>query len=58
MDGFMDTMDAFHSYQDKEKKLAILKDPHIGAFSVLMLVYIILFMEQHMRSLRNCLQFL
>ena len=38
MDGFMDTMDAFHSYQDKEKKLAILKDPHIGAFSVLMLV--------------------
>lgn len=26
------------SYQDKEKKLAILKDPHIGAFSVLMLV--------------------
>ena len=23
MDGFMDTMDAFHSYQDKEKKLAI-----------------------------------
>ena len=38
MDGFMDTMDAFHSYQDKEKKLEILKDPHIGAFSVLMLV--------------------
>ena len=38
VDGFMDTMDAFHSYQDKEKKLAILKDPHIGAFSVLMLV--------------------
>ena len=27
MDGFMDTMDAFHSYQDKEKKLAILKGP-------------------------------
>ena len=37
IDGYMDTMDAFHSYQDKEKKLEILKDPHIGAFSVIML---------------------
>ena len=38
MDGFMDTMDAFHSYQSKEKKLEILKDAHIGAFAVIMLV--------------------
>ena len=38
VDGFMDTMDAFHSYQPKEKKLGILKDSHIGAFSVIMLV--------------------
>ena len=37
IDGFMDTMDAFHSYRDREKKLEILKDPHIGAFSVIML---------------------
>lgn len=37
VDGFMDTMDAFHSYQPKEKKLEILKDSHIGAFSVIML---------------------
>jgi adenosylcobinamide-GDP ribazoletransferase len=37
VDGFMDTMDAFHSYQSKEKKLEILKDSHIGAFSVIML---------------------
>ncbi|MDO4293763.1 MAG: adenosylcobinamide-GDP ribazoletransferase [Eubacteriales bacterium] len=36
-DGFLDTMDAFCSYQPREKKLEILKDPHIGAFSVLML---------------------
>lgn len=36
-DGFMDTMDAFHSYRTKEEKLEILKDPHIGAFSVIML---------------------
>ncbi len=36
-DGFMDTMDAFHSYQPKEKKLEILRDSHIGAFAVIML---------------------
>lgn len=38
MDGFMDTMDAMHSYKCREEKLKILKDPHIGAFAVLMLV--------------------
>ena len=32
MDGFMDTMDAIHSYGDRNKKLEILKDPHLGAF--------------------------
>ena len=37
VDGFMDTMDAFHSYQTKERKLEILKDSHIGAFAVIML---------------------
>ena len=37
VDGFMDTCDALHSYQDREKKLEILKDPHIGAFAVICL---------------------
>ena len=37
MDGYMDTMDAFHSYQPKERKLEILKDSHIRAFAVIML---------------------
>lgn len=37
VDGFMDSMDAFCSYQPKERKLEILKDPHIGAFAVIML---------------------
>jgi len=43
VDGFMDTMDAFHSYQERERKLEILKDSHIGAFSVicLLLYYLI-----------------
>lgn len=43
VDGFMDTMDAVHSYQDKEKKLEILKDPHIGAFSVISVIVFFLF---------------
>lgn len=38
VDGFMDTMDAIHSYSPKERKLEILKDSHIGAFAVIMLV--------------------
>lgn len=37
VDGFMDTMDALHSYQSRESKLEILKDSHIGAFAVIML---------------------
>ena len=35
MDGYMDTMDALCSYGSREKKLEILKDPHIGAFAVI-----------------------
>lgn len=35
MDGFMDTTDARCSYQPREKKLEILKDPNSGAFAVM-----------------------
>lgn len=50
VDGFMDTMDAFHSYGSRERKLEILKDSHIGAFAVIMfalygLVYLGAFSE-------------
>lgn len=38
VDGLMDTIDALSSYQDKEKRLEILKDPHIGAFSIIGLI--------------------
>lgn len=45
VDGFMDTMDAFHSYQERERKLGILKDSHIGAFSVIcLLLYYLLYL--------------
>ncbi len=44
VDGYMDTCDARNSYGDKEKKLAILKDSHIGAFAVIrLLVYYVVF---------------
>lgn len=44
IDGMMDTMDAIHSYQPKEKKLEIMKDPHVGAFAIISLaVYLMLF---------------
>lgn len=42
IDGYMDTMDALHSYQPVEKKLEILKDAHIGAFAVIMLSALLL----------------
>lgn len=42
IDGFLDVEDARRSYADKDKKLEILKDPHIGAFSVIGLVKILL----------------
>lgn len=42
-DGFLDVCDALHSYGDKNKKLEILKDPHIGAFAVIYGIVYILF---------------
>ena len=38
LDGFMDTSDALHSFSPSDRKLAIMKDPHIGAFSVISLL--------------------
>jgi len=43
VDGFMDTVDAKCSYQSRERKLEILSDPHIGAFCVIHLSMLLLF---------------
>nr|WP_295679759.1 adenosylcobinamide-GDP ribazoletransferase [uncultured Lachnoclostridium sp.] len=44
MDGYCDTMDAISSYQPKERRLEILKDPHSGAFAIIhSVVYFILY---------------
>lgn len=44
MDGFLDTCDARASFGNREKKLEILKDSHIGAFAMIYgALYLILF---------------
>lgn len=43
VDGYMDTMDALNSWRPREKKLMILEDSHIGAFSVIMTIVYYLF---------------
>ena len=43
-DGFLDVSDSLCSYGSREKKLKILKDPHIGAFAVIRLaVYYLIY---------------
>ncbi len=44
LDGYADTVDALASHGDQAKKLAILKDPHAGAFAIIKLcVYFLCF---------------
>ncbi len=44
LDGYLDTSDALSSFGEKEKRLQILSDPHIGSFAVIRLLtyYLIL----------------
>lgn len=42
LDGFCDTCDAVCSFGDREKRLMILKDPHVGAFGVMYLAGLLL----------------
>lgn len=45
LDGYADTVDALASHAEREKKLEIMKDPHVGSFAVMHLAvyFIILF---------------
>lgn len=42
LDGYCDTSDALASWKDKDKRLEIMKDPHIGAFALIRCVIHIL----------------
>lgn len=44
IDGYMDTMDALCSHRDRDEKIRIMKDSHIGAFGVIELLVLSLFM--------------
>ncbi|MGR3765996.1 adenosylcobinamide-GDP ribazoletransferase [Rossellomorea sp. NS-SX7] len=41
LDGWMDSSDAYFSYQDKEKRLEIMKDPRAGAFAVISVIVLL-----------------
>ena len=42
LDGFCDTSDALASWQSRERRLEIMKDPHVGAFALIRLsVYLL-----------------
>jgi len=41
LDGWMDTSDAFFSYQEREKRLEIMSDPRTGAFGVLSVIVLL-----------------
>lgn len=41
LDGWMDGSDAYFSYQQKEKRLEVMKDPRIGAFGVLSVIVLL-----------------
>jgi adenosylcobinamide-GDP ribazoletransferase len=41
LDGWMDTSDAYFSYQDKEKRLEIMKDPRAGAFAIISVIVLL-----------------
>src|SRR5699024_5622274 len=43
VDGWIDTSDAFFSYQDKPNRLKIMEDPRVGAFGVLGLLFLLVF---------------
>ncbi len=41
LDGWMDASDAYFSYQDKQKRLEIMKDPRMGAFGVISVIILL-----------------
>ena len=42
LDGFMDTYDALAGGHDRERRLELLRDPHVGAFGVVAVVLLLL----------------
>ncbi len=53
IDGLMDTADALFSRASREKRLAILKDPHVGSFAVIALLVVMLLQLSALEQLRS-----
>ena len=53
LDGFMDTSDAMLSWREREVRLRILKDVHVGAFAVIALALLVLFQFAASLSVRT-----
>ena len=53
IDGFMDTSDALASWGDKEKRLEILKDSHVGAFAIIRLLVLVLVLFSAVMSMNE-----
>ncbi|NCA99799.1 MAG: adenosylcobinamide-GDP ribazoletransferase [Clostridia bacterium] len=53
VDGLMDTSDALFSRASRDKRLAILKDPHVGSFAVIALVAVLLMQLASLESVMN-----
>ena len=54
IDGYMDTSDAVLSWRPLEKRLEILKDPHVGSFAVIALAALAVFTYGATFSLMAC----
>ena len=53
LDGYMDVTDAVRSYRSPERRREILKDPHVGAFSVIGMVLLLLAQFAFMSSAKE-----
>ena len=53
LDGFIDTSDAVSSYKEREERLSIMKDPHVGAFGVIRTIILVALYSAFVSSLQN-----
>lgn len=53
LDGFIDTSDALSSYKDREERLKIMKDPHVGAFGIIRTIILVVLFLAFVSCLQN-----
>ena len=53
LDGFIDTSDAVSSFKDREERLSIMKDPHVGAFGIIRTIVLLILYFAFVSSLQN-----